>query len=506
MTRQRTNSRSLLFLLFGAATYLYANLFFSPSVPFLLGGDQAYFWTYAQRMLGGARVYQDFFQFTPPGTDFIYLFFFKLFGPHVWVTNVTVLVLGIALTWLCFSIASEIMQRRSALLTSVVFLVFLYGKMLNATHHWFSLLLIMAAVKVLMGGQRIERLVGAGALLGCAAFFTQTHGTFALFACATWLALSHLQSRTPEASLLKQEALLVLSGVVAWFLLSAPILASVGFRQLWHFQVSFVGHTAVLAPLEGMPLGLPAPLSLHALPKLAQYLAVYILLPVIYPITLWRCWRQHNDPSFARARVLLLALVGTFLFVEVTVNINWLRLFCVASPGIILLFWNAEQWNLLRRPLIAVVWMVCALFGIRQVLVAHLYPHSILHLPGGTVATGAPADEKLRWLQSHTAPGQFFFQAAWTSVYLPMGLSNPVFVSTAYVGDGMTSEYTARTIDQLDSKRVQFILWDPRFDAAKYAGPQVMLLRDYLHSNYTQVQTFSDGETIWERDALPGHN
>ena len=506
MTRQRTNLRNLLFLLSGAAAYLYANLFFSPRVPLLLGGDQVYFWTYAQRMLGGARVYQDFFQFTPPGTNFVYLFLFKLFGPHVWVTNVLVLALGIALTWLCFSIASEIMQQRSAILASVVFLVFLYGKMLNATHHWFSVLLILAAVKILMGGQRPARLLGAGALLGSATFFTQTHGVFALFACATWLALSHLQKKTPMASLLKQEALLLLSCVVAWFLLSAPILAAIGFRQLWHFQVSFVGHTARLASLEGMPLGLPMPFSLHALPKLAQYLPVYVLLPVIYPLTLWRCWRQRNDPSFTPTRVLLLALVGTFLFVEVMVSINWLRLFCVASPGIILLFWNAEQWKLLRRPLIAVVWIACALVSVRQVRVAHLQRHSILHLPGGTIATDSTTDEKLRWLQSHTTPGQFFFQAASPGVYLPMGLSNPAFVSSAYGTDGMTSEYTARTIHELDTKRVQFIQWVPRFDSVKYTGPQVMLLRDYLRSNYTQVQTFSDGETIWKRDALPGHN
>jgi hypothetical protein len=70
----------------------------------------------------------------------------------------------------------------------------------------------------------------------------------------------------------------------------------------------------------------------------------------------------------------------------------------------------------------------------------------------------------------------------------------------------MTAEYTARTINELDTKRVKFILWVPRFDAVKCAGPQVILLRDYLHSNYTQVQSFSDGETIWERNALRGHN
>jgi hypothetical protein len=291
-----------------------------------------------------------------------------------------------------------------------------------------------------------------------------------------------------------------------WFLLSAPILAAIGFRQLWHFQVAFVRHTALLAPPEGEFLGLPAPFSLRALPKLAQYLAVYVLLPVIYPLTLWRCWRQRHDPEFARARVLLLALVGASLFVEVMLNINWLRLFCVASPGIILLFWNAEQWNLLRRPLVATAWIVCALFGIRQVRLAHAYQHAILHLPGGTVAVGSPSDEKLRWLQSHIIPGQFFFQAAWPSLYLPLNLRIPVYVSSAYASDGITSEYAARTIEELDTKRVQYILWIPSFDSTKHVSPEITLLRNYLHGNYIQVHTFSDGETIWERDAFPGHN
>jgi len=506
MTRQRTHRQTLLFLLLSAAVYLYANLFLSPRIPFLLSGDQVMFWTYAQHLLGGARIYQDFFQYTPPGTDLVYLSLFKLFGPNVWVTNAVVLALGIALTWLCFSLATEIMQQRSALLASVVFLVFLYGKMLNATHHWYSVLLIMAAVKVLMGGPRPARLLGAGALLGCAAFFTQTHGAFALFACAAWLALRHLQMKAPEPALLKQEALLLLSCAATWLLLSAPILAAIGFRQLWYFQVSAVRHAPGLENLGGR-LGLQGPLSLRALPKLAQYLAVYILLPVIYPLTLWRCWRQPHDPAFTRARVLLLALVGTSLFIEIMFNVSWLRLFCVASPGAILLFWNAEQGRPLRRSLVAAVWIICALFGLRQIWLAHVYQHSVLHLPGGTIATGSPAGEKLRWLESHTTPGQFFYRAGWPGFYLALGLRTPTYYDDADEPvEKLIPDFIPRTIEDLDSKRVQYILWTPLFDSAKYAPPHLARLRDYLHSHYTPVQTFSDGDTIWERDAIPGRN
>src|ERR1700739_422715 len=82
-------------LLFCSAIYLYANLFAFPNIPFLLGGDQVYLWMNAQRMLHGERIYQDFFQFTPPGADLIYLGFFKLFLPHIWVTNAIVLAVGV---------------------------------------------------------------------------------------------------------------------------------------------------------------------------------------------------------------------------------------------------------------------------------------------------------------------------------------------------------------------------------------------------------------------------
>jgi hypothetical protein len=162
----------LVFLLLGAATYLYFNLFSPSHTPILLGGDQVYFWTYAQRMMDGERIYRDFFQFTPPGTDLLYLGLFKLFGPSVWVTNATVLALGVALCWLCFALAGEIMERQSAMLATIFFLVIVYGKLLNGTHHWFSVLAIMGALKIYMGEASAARTLGAGALLGLASFFT----------------------------------------------------------------------------------------------------------------------------------------------------------------------------------------------------------------------------------------------------------------------------------------------------------------------------------------------
>ena len=48
------------------------------------------------RLLAGELIYRDYFRYTPPGTDLFYAAVFKVFGSRIWVTNLTVLVLGIA--------------------------------------------------------------------------------------------------------------------------------------------------------------------------------------------------------------------------------------------------------------------------------------------------------------------------------------------------------------------------------------------------------------------------
>ena len=61
-----SSNSTLKLLLFGATLYLLLNLFSSPTTPYLLGGDQTFFWLGGQRMFYGERVYIDFLRFTPP--------------------------------------------------------------------------------------------------------------------------------------------------------------------------------------------------------------------------------------------------------------------------------------------------------------------------------------------------------------------------------------------------------------------------------------------------------
>jgi len=501
-------SNSLLVpLLLGCSVYLYLNLFYLLRTPFLLSDDQVFFWMDAQRMLDGRHIYQDFIQFTPPGTDVIYLALFKLFGLRLWVTNVLVLALGLAFCWLCFSIASEIMERKSAILTTAFFLVLIYGKLLDATHHCFSVLVIMCAVKLCMGKITTARIFLAGALLGIASFFTQTHAAAALFAFVIFLILKRWRDKTSRLDLLRDEFLLFLGCAVVALLLYAPLVAALGWKGLWYFQVTYVMRYVV--PIKAPMMGLPGPFNLRGSPKLLQVVFVYLSLPIVYLLTSWRCWRERYSSAFPWNGISLLSLVGFFLMIEVSLDLNSLRLYAVSLAGIILLIWSFDQAPKIRSYTMPVMSVGVICLAVWQTISAYtVQPRKIL-LPAGTVATSQRSYDKLSWLMEHTKPGQLFFQAAWPGVYLPLHLNNPAFVDQLYPGDQSRPEEVELTIQQLDSKQVPYVLWAARLgsmdDLKRQPKDHLGLLRAYLHDRYSQVHSFPDGDQVWQRNITTNH-
>jgi hypothetical protein len=497
------HARALLFVLFGAAAYLYLNLFALPHTPFLLGGDQVFFWLDAQRMLAGQRIYQDFLQFTPPGADLFYFVLFKLFGFRIWVTNAAVLLLGVASCWMCFSLARDIARRRAAVLATAIFLVLVYGRALNATHHWFSVLAVMAAVKVSSRGINPRSLCISGALLALAVFFNQTHGTAGVVAFAIFLLWR--RSRTAPHSTQPQPGLfLEITSLAAGFgatllILNAHYIATLGLKQLWYFQVTYVTKYVVNLS-QGSRLGLSKLLTLHTLSSLAPYLAVYLLLPITYAIALWRCWREHQTASWDR--VALLAITGSLLLAEVALSLNWLRLFAVALPGIVLLGPELDRIVAPRRYAITLIWTAVLLFAVRQTIGARRIQSLQVSLPGGNAAITPPAYEKLHEMTLHTKPGDLLFQAGWPGMYLPLQLRNPLYLDIAYAA---RPEEATRVIHQLQTTPVPLILWSEHLDepcnSNRPCDDGVALLRDYLHRSYVRVHTFPDGDTLWQSTA-----
>jgi hypothetical protein len=499
----RSTDRCRVILLLIAAAYLYLNLFALRNAPFLLGGDQAYFWMDGQRMLYGDQPYRDFFQFTPPGTDLFYLVMFKLFGPYIWVTNMSVLVLGIALTWICYEVAGEIMEHGPALFSALLFLILIYGKALNGTHHWFSILAVMSAVRI---GQRPKAarwtIVAAGALLGVASFFTQTRGVAVLLAFTIFLLWRRSQAKETWRDLARSEFALFAAFAVVLITLNSWFIATVGVRQLWYDQITYVRRFMVHG-LMSQFMGLPEPLSLAALPRLAPYLFIYASLPIIYAFALWRCWGERRNPTFRWQPATLLTLVGLFLLMEVASSLNWLRLYTVSLPGIILLVWTVGRTQRVRRYAVVIMWLLISAIAIHQTLSRYRRGCVTIETPGGKTAVSPLTYSKLQSMMRYTEPGQFIFQAAGPSIYLPLQLRNPLFMDAVETNQQTRPEQIEQAVQQLEAKKLQFVLWSPRLDAAdqfdRSTEQTIAPLRNYIRERYARVQVFSDQDELWER-------
>jgi hypothetical protein len=482
----------------GAAAYLYINLFVSSNVPILLGGDQVYFWMDAQRMLHGELPYRDFFQFTPPGTDLVYFILFRLFGPHIWVTNVVVLALGVALCGICFSIASQIMEFELALPATVLFLTLIYTRLLNATHHWFSVLVILCALRVLLRSQSRGRMFFAGSLLGLAGFFSQSHAGAALLAMMLWLGWQHFRD---PVRWLTDVAVLVFGFAITLGIAESYFIVVIGWKLLWYFQVTYVLHFMVSGPGTSF-LGMPPWNGWRHFPSTAQYVAVYLLLPIVYVVTLWKCWKGSSEPLVREQdqKAFLVALTGSVLLFEVTFSLNWLRIYTISLPGIILLLWLVRSFKG-RRTALQIIWVAIIFIAATEIVHAH-HRFVVAELPAGPAATDFEDYQKLQWIKEHTQPEELFFESAWPGVYMPLRLRNPVYAEGVGLDTETRPEFVLQAITQLDEKKVRYILWSRQLNLhgdPEPATSSLAPLRVYLHEHYKKVEVFADQDEIWER-------
>lgn len=100
----------LVCFLIGSILFLYLSLFVVNVGPIYRNGDQLIYLENAVKMFEGQTMYADFFQFTPPGTEFVYFCLFKLAGVRLWIPSVVLLLLGFGLMWLSVVVAKRLMS------------------------------------------------------------------------------------------------------------------------------------------------------------------------------------------------------------------------------------------------------------------------------------------------------------------------------------------------------------------------------------------------------------
>lgn len=510
---QRLAARPLLnfYFLLLALAFLYRDLFVAPSVPSInTAGDQAVSLLNAMRMLQGQMIYRDFFQFTTPGTELVYLALFRLCGVCAWIPNAMLVVLGFGFTWLSIVISRRLVGGLTAYLPGLLFLVMAFHTNPDASHHWYSILAVMAAVAVVIEKRTPARIAGAAALCGLAAFFTQIHGVFALLGVSGFLLWEQCQKGKNRRSLLRDEACL-------WGVFLATIVALNAYFAWKAGLGRFLGCTVVFGlkyyradvrwnSLRVYMSDLPDFLPWDRLPYLGTYLLIHGLLPLVYLLFLAgyrrEAGRRPNEPW---DRLMLLSIVGLSLFVGIAPAPGSNRLCAVSLPALMVFVWFLGSPGRLAQSVRRLLWV-----GVVVLMVGTAWHRQnewkvYLDAPSGRVAFFDPAaHERYQWLLDRTRPSEFLFDASLADIYFPLLLRSPAKVPFVTATDYTRPAQVRDVVEALENRRVRLVLWEFDLDSGAGgppSGDHLSPLRAYLRTHYHVVGTFPNLDQVWERNS-----
>jgi len=494
--------------LLAALVYLYLTLFILPDTPIWRGGDQSIPLLNAMWMLEGRVIYRDFFQFALPGTELVYFTLLKLLGLRAWIPNATLLFLGISLTWLSITLAEKVMSGWASVLPALLFLTFGFNSARDTGHHWFSVLAVMAAVAVVIEERTPARLIWAGALCGLASFFTQTRGVVAVTGFAVFLLWQRLHKGQSWTTLLKDQTCLLAPFVGTSLATSAYFVWRAGPERFVEDTVIFgIRYYPAYSMANGLKVYLFSPPDIqhwYNLPGLGVYLFIHLLVPGAYVIFLLRYRREVRSRSTTPwDRLMLLNMLGLFLFLGVASAPSFFRLCTVSLPALILAVWLGASAGKPERFLAGLLWTFALMLVVIEPLRAQQRLRVALNLPAGPTAFSRPVwHEKYKWVRDHTLPSDFFFEGVWSDVYFPLHLRNPAAVPFVTATDYTRPEQVQNVLEALQKHRVKFVLWSLELDTASIdrpAGDHLGPLRAYLRTHYQVVESFEDGDQVWER-------
>ncbi len=484
-----------------AAAFLYLDLFVGRATP--IAGtdlDEGFYLHNATRMLHGQMIYRDFFQFTPPGTELVYLSLLKLFGVHAWIPNATLVVLGMSITWLCIFISREILTGMTIYLPAVFFLVLSFHPAMDGSHHWFSILAVMAAVALILEERSLTRLAGAGALCALASFFTQTRGVETVVAIALFLSWEHRKKPRDDGTVLKAEAVLAAVFAAVTVALNLYFIWQAGLkRYLWCTFTFVVKYYPAESELNSFQISMLHPPWLNHWRFVPEpgWLIIHAVIPFIYLLFFAYCWRQSRKmPAHPWDKLMLLSLVGFFLFLGVApAPVSW-RMCIVSLPGLIVLVWflsspgkmrTISRWALSLGCLVAMV-----------IIPWHQQTRwsASLETPTGPAAFFDPASyAEYKWLDLHTHPSDPFFDCSGRSYFL-MGLRSPARVSFLSGTDYMRPEQVQDLVANLEGNHVPVVLWCHDLNTSIRSDDHLGPLRDYLRAHYHAAGAPGDPNSI----------
>lgn len=490
-----------------SAIFVYLQSFIRPSTPILLLGDQTIYLHHATRMLDGQLIYRDYDHFTLPGTDVLYMALFRVFGVRSWIAPAMLVLVGSLSMWTLTIISGKLLKNWTAFLPGILFVTLPFAAYLDATHHWYSTLFSLGALAVLIGKRTPARLIWAGILTGLATFFTQSTALVAV-GFALFLLWEARQERQAWNTVIRKEAYLLISFVGTLVACLAYFVRAVGLRKFFYYTVAFVmkyysaeWFNTWRVYLHGRPQ-LHHPSTWTSAPA---FVLVHLIVPFIYfPFLVLLVRGASPICGTEKARLMLVSLTGSFLFLSIAAAPAASRLYTVSAPAIILLVAFLDS-RVHRRAWLGVFWTTVLVLAVGRPLATQLRWRGTLDLPIGRTAFVEPLPyEKCQWLLPRTRPFDYFFNDP--TIAFALRLRNVSRVPTVRPTEYTRPEEVQDTIQALDRFQVRFVFWAHELDGDREAarrpgGDHLGPLRQYLRKQYHIARTFSGGDQTWEHNS-----
>jgi hypothetical protein len=481
--------------------------FVFPHTPLLLWGDQLGFATKGSRLLFGELPYRDFFEFVAPGTELAYGALFRCFGISLWLPNLLMAAMAaIAAVWMTWC-ARRLMRGIFIVLPALLLIGFvLYGSM-DATHHWFSTLAVMAAVAALFDETSLKRVALAGAMCGLAASFTQTKGAAIVVALMVYLIWKSARENGGQAQVWRRCLVLCGAALAVFSAINLPLILAAGVGRWFADVIVFPSRYFGSFSTNNWRGTWPEFVERTGVLKWIVFPFMYAAVPLAYAWFFREMSRlraeKNRDTSWDK--LFLLALAGTAMLAAVAPALSIRRISSASPPAMILLIWLLSRSGRWRPALAKALGAVSLAIAVAQIAAIQLRPKQIIDLPVGRVAILDPANYQVyRWMSEHTHPGQWFFGLP--PLTLPLGLRNPSPVESVGPGAYTRPEMVAAVVQALKTKPVPLVVMRPDISIRRqqqYTVDYSQPFYDYLHRNYRRTKVFSTGDEVWERKDIP---
>ncbi len=520
-----SNFRSTTLFLSLIALFLYFQLFRFPITPILFEGDHAVHLTNAWRMFQGEYAYRDFFLVTFPGTEMFYLLLFKLFGVKIYLLNITFFAVLFGLSAIGLFFSRKILTGLAVYLPVSIFIIIGFRTLgTHASHRYFSILAVMAALAILFSRRTRRRLILAGALCGIASCFTQPRGVVGAAAIIAFLFVEKFYTKQTVAQILRSIVCVALPFALILGLISIYFVISAGFDAYYFATFVFpVKHYPAdiwnnpQAYFKDIPQFRSMPLSLY-LRLAAPSLFFYFLIPFVYIAFFVVFWlKRHSISTEKKLQLIYINLAGLVLAVGVFSSPTAGRLYQVSVFGIISLFW-IYQYFFESRLITAILLIGLSLLGASYSIQRQTTPAFYLNTPSGTLAALSPEIfSRYQWINEHTEPMDYLYEASDSSLYMIFHLKNPTPMSWIRPNDYTTIEQVEAILEGLIQNPPRYIVWNgvwAKFYSSSAPDYHLKPLVDYLQANYHRIENLDKFEgvngaaayqsEIWERNEFFG--